>query len=158
MGTVENLKFESDSFDLIWGTALLHHVNIEKASVEIRRVLKDSGKAIFMEPIVFSSVLDTIRHHPLVTYFVPDEGAEVLITEDEHQITTDEYKVLLDNFSQVNYKTSRLLSRLDRIISGYPVNEKNPFVILLNKVDRILLENFSFLKNYGAWAVIELKK
>ena len=144
VSSVESLEFDDNTFDLVFGVGLLHHVNIDTASPEINRVMKPGAKAIFIEPIVFSSILDTIRHLKVVTYFVPDEGAEVLITEDEHQITKEEYRILENNFSKVNYKSFRLISRLDRIISGYPVNENNPVVKLLNLVDRFYSNSFPF--------------
>ena len=75
-----------------------------------------------------------------------DEGVEVLITEDEHQITKDEYAILKNFFPSISYKSFRLLSRLDRIISGYPVNENNIIVKVLNSMDRFLLNNFTFLR------------
>ena len=93
MRSAEKLRFDSNSFDVVFGVGLLHHVNIAGAAAEIFRVLKDGGQAVFMDPIAFSWILDKIRHLSLVTYFVPDEGADVLITEDEHQIDDDEYDI-----------------------------------------------------------------
>ena len=61
-------------------------------------------------------------------------------------------------FKSVNYKAFRLFSRLDRIISGYPVNEHNKAVRFLNMIDRFILSRFSFLSKYGGLAVISLEK
>ena len=47
----ENLEFNDHSFDLIYGSSILHHLSIEKAIVEIKRVLKNGGKAVFYEPL-----------------------------------------------------------------------------------------------------------
>jgi len=158
VGSVEKMRYDSNSFDLVFGVGLLHHVNIEIAAPEIYRVLKDGGQAVFMDPIVFSNIIDKIRHLALVTYFVPDEGAEVLITEDEHQINNDEYDILVKTFKSVKYKSFRLFSRLDRIICGYPVDENNTIVRFLNFLDRFLLNNFTFLKKFGGWGVISVRK
>jgi len=158
VNSVENMKYDANSFDAVFGIGLLHHINISVAAPEIFSVLKDGGHGVFIDPIVFSSVLDKIRHLSLVTYFVPDEGEEVLITEDEHQITAEEYDILVRVFKTANYKSFRLLSRLDRIISGYPVNENNKLVRLLNMLDRYLLNKLLFLQKYGGWGVIHLSK
>lgn len=158
IGSVEKLKFDSNSFDLVFGIGLLHHVNIQLVAHEIFRVLKNNGQGVFLEPIVFSNTLDKIRHLPLVKYFVPDEGAEVLITEDEHQINIQEYSILDKTFNTCDYKSFRLLSRLDRIFCGYPVDENNIIVRFLNYLDRFLLNNFTFLRKFGGWAVISVRK
>ena len=152
------MRFDSNSFDVVFGVGLLHHVDITVASPEIFRVLKDGGHAVFLDPIAFSWILDKIRHLSLVTYFVPSEGADVLISENEHQINNDEYDILVKTFKHVEYKTFRLLSRLDRIICGYPVDESNKIVRFLNLLDRFLLNKLLFLKKFGGWAVIHLFK
>ncbi|MFA5163944.1 MAG: class I SAM-dependent methyltransferase [Candidatus Omnitrophota bacterium] len=45
----EKLAFADRSFDLVFGSFILHHIDIGKAAPEIRRVLKDGGKAVFIE-------------------------------------------------------------------------------------------------------------
>ncbi|MDD5072668.1 MAG: class I SAM-dependent methyltransferase [Candidatus Omnitrophica bacterium] len=43
------LGFADASFDMVFGSFILHHIDIEKAAPEIRRVLKGGGKAVFIE-------------------------------------------------------------------------------------------------------------
>lgn len=45
----EKLAFADKSFDLVFGSFILHHIDIEKAAQEIPRVLKAGGKAVFVE-------------------------------------------------------------------------------------------------------------
>jgi len=49
-----NMPFEDESFDLIIGDAMLHHIDhLKPALFEINRCLKKSGKAIFVrEPVI----------------------------------------------------------------------------------------------------------
>jgi len=47
---VENMRFEDSSFDCVVGSSVLHHLNLRRALLEINRVLKKNGKAIFTEP------------------------------------------------------------------------------------------------------------
>lgn len=45
------------SFELILGIAILHHLNLEEALAEIRRLLQPGGRAVFMEPLWHNPVL-----------------------------------------------------------------------------------------------------
>lgn len=47
----ENLEFPDESFDLVVGMAILHHLDLELVLPEISRVLKENGEAIFLEPL-----------------------------------------------------------------------------------------------------------
>jgi SAM-dependent methyltransferase len=46
-----SMPFEDNSFDLVVGRAILHHLNLDRALNEIRRVLRPGGSAIFIEPL-----------------------------------------------------------------------------------------------------------
>lgn len=48
---VHRMSFADDSFDVVFGRAILHHLDLETALREIRRVLKPGGWAIFEEPL-----------------------------------------------------------------------------------------------------------
>jgi SAM-dependent methyltransferase len=48
---VEDMNFEEGSFDLVIGSAILHHTDLKMAVPNIFRVLKQGGRAIFIEPL-----------------------------------------------------------------------------------------------------------
>ena len=54
-------NFPDDSFDVVFGIAILHHLNLEMASREVCRVLKPGGSAIFAEPIRDLRILKWLR-------------------------------------------------------------------------------------------------
>lgn len=56
----EKLEFKSNEFDMVYGLAILHHLNLKKVIPEIRRVLKPGGKAVFREPM---------GHNPFINLF-----------------------------------------------------------------------------------------
>ena len=56
----QRLDFVSNSFDLICGTAALHHLDLDRAYSEIARVLRPGGLAVFMEPL---------GHNPLINLY-----------------------------------------------------------------------------------------
>ena len=51
-----NLEFEDESFDFVYGCAILHHLDYNRALDEICRVLKPGGKILFAEPLGINPV------------------------------------------------------------------------------------------------------
>lgn len=47
---VEELAFPENAFDCVYGSSVLHHLNLAKALPELRRVLKPGGSLVFTEP------------------------------------------------------------------------------------------------------------
>jgi ubiquinone/menaquinone biosynthesis C-methylase UbiE len=46
IGDAESLRFDNESFDLVYSLSVLHSTDIKKSLPEIKRVLKDDGKAV----------------------------------------------------------------------------------------------------------------
>jgi ubiquinone/menaquinone biosynthesis C-methylase UbiE len=46
-----NTSFESGCFNIIHGSAILHHLDLEKSLIEIKRLLIGGGAAFFIEPL-----------------------------------------------------------------------------------------------------------
>src|SRR5213076_2968969 len=59
----ERLPFADGSFDRIWGNAVLHHLDLEQAGSELRRVLRPGGVAVFCEPWGGNPLLRFARRH-----------------------------------------------------------------------------------------------
>src|SRR5262245_25531245 len=57
----ERLPFADASFDLAWGNAVLHHLDIDAAARERRRVLRPGGIAVFCEPWGENPLLEWAR-------------------------------------------------------------------------------------------------
>jgi ubiquinone/menaquinone biosynthesis C-methylase UbiE len=72
----EAMSFDTASFDVITGTGILHHLDVERAYAELARVLRDDGHALFIEalghnPIInlfrkFTPALRSVDEHPLL--------------------------------------------------------------------------------------------
>jgi SAM-dependent methyltransferase len=61
VGSAHELPLPDQSVDIIFGMAILHHLDLEIASREVRRVLKKGGRAIFQEPVRNSMLLARVR-------------------------------------------------------------------------------------------------
>lgn len=56
-----HLEFADASFDLVFGGAILHHLDLPQALNEIERVLKPDGRILFAEPLGANPVGKLIR-------------------------------------------------------------------------------------------------
>jgi 2-polyprenyl-3-methyl-5-hydroxy-6-metoxy-1,4-benzoquinol methylase len=57
----EHLEFDTGFFDFVFGNGVLHHVDLFMAAAEVNRVLKQGGKAIFIEPLAYNPVIEIYR-------------------------------------------------------------------------------------------------
>lgn len=49
-GDAQVLPFKSGAFDAVYGCSILHHLDVETALGEVRRVLRPGGRLVFSEP------------------------------------------------------------------------------------------------------------
>lgn len=55
------LRFADDFFDVVFGCGILHHLELERALLEARRVLKPGGIFFFREPLAMNPVAWLVR-------------------------------------------------------------------------------------------------
>jgi len=154
VSVAESLPFEDESFNVVSGIDILHHVDIPVAIKEVRRVLKSGGIAIFREPIEVP-FLDFIRNTRLVKFFVPNEASlENHITEDERKLNINDFKALEKEFPNISIERSLILSRFDKFLRS----KNNKKASILEKIDYLLCKIIPFYSQLGGAAVIILKK
>jgi SAM-dependent methyltransferase len=72
VASAHNLPLDNGSIDVIFGVAILHHLNLSRAAAEVRRVLRPGvGRAVFQEPVRNSAFLRWARR------LIPYQGADV---------------------------------------------------------------------------------
>lgn len=57
----EQLPFTDGSFDKVFGHDVLHHLDLERARDEIKRVLLPGGRAVFVEPLGHNPIINLFR-------------------------------------------------------------------------------------------------
>ena len=57
----EETKFKNETFDLIFGSGILHHLNLNKSVSEINRILKSDGEMVFLEPLGTNPLINLYR-------------------------------------------------------------------------------------------------
>ena len=131
------LEFADASFDLVFGVAILHHLNFPRALREIHRVLRDGGKIVFVEPL---------RHNPvarLVRWMTPHAR-----TADELPLGRPELRLIERNFAVDNYY-SELFTVIGAMITRpFFKNPINPLTRFCNLADDVLMR---FVPATGAY-------
>lgn len=112
----EDLPFASDSFDLIVGRFILHHLDLELAAVELTRVLAPGGVAVFVENAGFNRILMFARDHVAGRFGVPRLG-----TPDEQPLGESELDHLRGTFPHValEFPVFDFFTILDRQVFRY---------------------------------------
>lgn len=75
---VERLEFPDNTFDCVYGSSVLHHLNLPKALPEMLRVLRPGGTLVFTEPNMLNPQIMLQKNIPPLKKFMgdsPDETA-----------------------------------------------------------------------------------
>jgi ubiquinone/menaquinone biosynthesis C-methylase UbiE len=87
-----DLTFEDESFDVVIGGAILHHLDVEQSLYHAYRVLKPEGFIIFLEPLNMNPLYRIYRK------MNPQER-----TPDEHALVGSDFKLLKKKFTFNHY-------------------------------------------------------
>ena len=135
----ENLNFQDNYFDVIFGSAILHHLDLKVAYSELSRVLKPDGKILFIEPLGHNIFINLFRRLTMH-----------LRTEDEHPLLMRDLAILDEYFE----RNEIMYFFLTSLLAVFFRNTKSFTKIsnLLNKVDQKLFK-LKFFKSQ-AWQIV----
>ena len=74
-----SMSFANDTFDVVFGSSVLHHLDLEKSLVEIFRVLKPGGRMVFAEPNMLNPQIFIQKNIPLIKKWLGDSPDETAI-------------------------------------------------------------------------------
>ncbi|MHC4457024.1 MAG: methyltransferase domain-containing protein [Planctomycetota bacterium] len=97
----EDMDFQSNHYDFVFGNGILHHLDRKKAYNEIVRVLKPGGKAIFVEPLCYNPVISIYR-----------VLARTVRTKNEKPFRFREFRYLRELFAHVQHQEFWLTTQL----------------------------------------------
>jgi SAM-dependent methyltransferase len=140
----EHLPFADRSFDAVWGCAILHHLNLDVAGRELRRVLRPGGVAVFCEPWGGNPFLNLAR------WKLPYPGKER--TPDERPLRRSDLRPLRANFRSVEARGFQLLGMLKRVVCRQPRPGG-----WLDRWDAALLRRFPILEKWCRYVVVTLR-
>jgi SAM-dependent methyltransferase len=132
----EQLDYPEDTFDVVVGIDILHHVEIARAVREARRVLRPGGVAIFKEHVE-APVLDRARNSALGLRLAPRRASlDLHITEDERKLSAADVRDLAGAFDRIETHRFTLISRMDRFLPP----DRSDLRGQLQRLDRRLMQ------------------
>lgn len=164
----EQLPFEDSFFDIVFINVSLHHLEIDIALEECRRVLKAGGDFLAIEPLAFSKRIQNIRTSKVFSSLYPirrETPTERILSLDDIQsvktVFTDVQWVPYRMCSPFVYKIQPLFSFMSRLFFRKEENsevQKRKMNRLLQRYDERLLSMFPILKVLSRYVVIYAKK
>ncbi|TFG72179.1 MAG: class I SAM-dependent methyltransferase, partial [Anaerolineales bacterium] len=145
----ENLPFADRAFRILYGKAILHHLDIKRAAQEIKRILWNEGKATFAEPMA---------HHPL--FKLARTLTPSLRTVDEHPLTENATRSFVGHFAE-DHTTSHFLTAPGAyVLRVLPGGEKlfRWTHRLLQKLDDVLFSRFPKIQKWAWYRVVNVIK
>lgn len=140
----EELPFADESFDVIFGKGVLHHLEATLGAPELFRVLRPGGKAAFSEPMGMNPLLSFAREY--LPY--PDKNPRGA----DRPLTYREIREWARRFSRVRIEEFQLLSMIER---GLGFNRPVP---ILRRADDFLLKHVPFLRRYCRYVTLQMEK
>jgi len=135
----ELLAFSDNSFDLICGNGILHHLELDRCFAELSRTLRPEGTAVFLEPL---------GHNPLINLY--RRLTPGMRSVDEHPLLSADFIKASDYFGCVDISYFHLTSLLAVLFSGFSWFPR--IVRQLNSLDQALFRRLPWVRKH-AWAV-----
>lgn len=140
----ERLPYADESFDVIIGKAILHHVDVDHGRHDLYRVLAPGGKAVFTEPLGMNPVLNFVRD------YVPYPNKTPRGSDRPLEYTT--IRAWGEPFNRFRYQEIYLLTMLER---GFGFRQRFP---TLRQLDDFLLRHVQLLRRYCWYVVLFMEK
>ena len=144
----EELKYDSNQFDLVIGSAILHHLDLNLSLNEIKRVLKIGGNAYFLEPL---------RHNPLINFY--RKMTPHLRSADELPLSFEQFdqiKTIFPYFSHNEYYFTTLFAVLFHFFGAPGLMNRSRDMFI--RFDHKLLDRIPSLNRYCWYSLLQFGK
>jgi ubiquinone/menaquinone biosynthesis C-methylase UbiE len=141
---VEDIEFQPESFDIVYGHSILHHLNLDIAVPRFVRALKPGGMAAFLEPLDYNPLLNAFRK------FTPQRR-----TPTEKPLRFSQLLQVSGQFSKWDHREF-YFSSLISFVWYYGIRNKSLFSLTMNlfsPIDRFIFRIFPFMTRY-AWVTV----
>jgi SAM-dependent methyltransferase len=135
----EALDFEDEQFDLIFGDAVLHHLDLRLAGSEIARVLKKGGKGGFVDGLGHNVVFEFARDYLPYRWKSGLKGVDL-------PLRIESIERFGSNFSLCEYRAFQLCGVL---IKPFRLKEGSGLRTTLESVDDWMFDRFPYMQRYA---------
>tara|TARA_B100000780_G_scaffold77950_1_gene52799 strand:+ start:217 stop:960 length:744 start_codon:yes stop_codon:yes gene_type:complete len=139
----EETKFKAETFDLVFGTGILHHLNLEKSVSEINRILKNNGEMVFLEPLGTNLLINFYR-----------KLTSKSRSDDEHPFLKKDFDFISSLFNQVTVKYYGFFTLVFFLFYKNP--QKSLIFKIISKLDYYLFK-IKYFRSL-AWSVLIIAK
>ena len=139
----EKTTLLSNSFDIIYGSGILHHLDLEKSMNELNRLLKINGTMVFMEPLGTNPLINLYRK------LTPGSR-----TSDEHPLVFKDFDFIKNTLGAITIKYYGFMSLIFFIF--YRNSKKSIIFKMLTVLDSWIFK-LKFLR-FLAWSVLIVAK
>lgn len=148
----EELEFADESFDLVFGAFVLHHVDLARASRQLKRILRPGGQAVFIENSALNPILMAARNKVCGRFGVPQYS-----DNHEHPLTQRDISILQNTFPgdcRIHFPSLLFF----RLLDFYVFKRQWAWMTSLLKGCDRLAGHVPVIRRYGYLQVIELGK
>ena len=139
----EKTNFENNTFDIVYGTGILHHLQTDKCLNEIHRILKSNGALLFIEPLGTNPIINLYRK------LTPNSRSK-----DEHPLVNKDFEYINKKFRKTKIKYYGFLTLI--FFPFYRSPDRSKLFKLLANVDQYLFK-LKFFQLF-AWSVLIIAK
>jgi ubiquinone/menaquinone biosynthesis C-methylase UbiE len=135
----EMTAFGDNSFDLVVGTGILHHLDLIQSYKELSRICKVDAHIVFSEPLGHNPIINLYR---LLT--------PKIRTDDEQPMKANDIELLNHYFNSVKCEYFSLFTLISVLFIKFP------FFNFINNIFRVvdkILFSIPYVKRY-AWVVV----
>jgi len=145
----EELPFAGEGFRIIYGKAILHHLDLDISFREVNRLLEPNGRATFAEPMA---------QHPL--FWLARRLTPKLRTQDERPVILSELERFSNRFRFQELEVHFLFAPCAYLFRIIPKGERvfRKMHSFLSKLDTGLFRNFRAVRRFAWYGVIRVQK
>jgi len=147
--SAESLIYDDNLFDIVFGFAILHHLDLRIAIPELYRVLKPAGIAFFAEPLGSNPLINLYR------VLTPQYR-----TPDEKPIILNEFMAYTKQFKCVTHQEVYLTALVAFTLLYLPFLKKyfRRLVDMLMSFDNLVLGRYPSLGKWAWYTIVTLTK
>jgi ubiquinone/menaquinone biosynthesis C-methylase UbiE len=140
-GPAEEIPYPDKTFDIIYGGAAIHHLQIPAAGQELSRVLKAGGRGGFQDPLGHNVFLEFARDNLNYINKHPEKGTD-------RPLRIDDIKTFGEYFTTYQWRGFDMVSMAARLIPRIKKIRR-----VLEGIDHTVFITVPWLQRYARFAV-----